>query len=153
MNLPALRAKGLEFKMDKDYRELAKKIIQLENKANKISKMFVERERRKLTPLRSTFTEKALSLVRQVPRGNVTTYGEIAKTLRKPKSSIAVGSALAKNVHYKTVPFHRVVKSDGSIWKGEGVLKRRAALKKERVKVEKGKVDLDKHMFHFVPEI
>ncbi len=48
----------------------------------------------------------------EIPRGRVTTYGEIAKAIGKPKAARAVGSALNRNPHPITVPCHRVVGSN-----------------------------------------
>ena len=61
-----------------------------------------------------TFNEKVWALTAQVPKGQVTTYGEIARRL-KTKGFRAVGNALNKNPYSPTVPCHRVVGSDGAL--------------------------------------
>jgi O-6-methylguanine DNA methyltransferase len=43
--------------------------------------------------------------------GKVSTYGELAKAIGKPRSSRAVGSALKRNPFAPHVPCHRVVAS------------------------------------------
>lgn len=56
--------------------------------------------------------EKIYDLVRQVPQGKVTTYGEIAKVLGiNPR---VVGNALHLN-EYEDVPCHRVVNASGRV--------------------------------------
>jgi len=49
----------------------------------------------------------------KIPAGYVTTYGEIARHIRKPKSSRAVGAACGANPVPYLVPCHRVVSSNG----------------------------------------
>ena len=51
----------------------------------------------------------------EIPRGEVRTYGWIAKRIGKPKSARAVGQALGKNPFAPTVPCHRVVGADGRL--------------------------------------
>jgi O-6-methylguanine DNA methyltransferase len=147
------RRKEMEIKTERNYSNLARKIIEMENRTNRISKILIEREKSRFETTGEDFAENVLSLVKRVPRGKVTTYFEIAKTVGNPKSSRAVGKVLASNVHLKTVPFHRVVKSNGRIVSGTGARKRRTLLKKEGIKVEKGRVDLGKHRFSFIPKI
>lgn len=55
-------------------------------------------------------------LVSLIPKGKVTTYGEIAKSLNI-KSSRLVGRILHQNQDQKNIPCHRVVFSDGSLAK------------------------------------
>jgi methylated-DNA-protein-cysteine methyltransferase-like protein len=61
-----------------------------------------------------SFTEKVYSVVRQVPKGRVTTYGAIAKHIGTGLSSRMVGWALnsCHNV-FPPVPAHRVVNRNG----------------------------------------
>ncbi len=53
--------------------------------------------------------------LRDVPAGQTTTYGEIAKSLPLPATAQDVGAACAANVLAVAIPCHRVVKADGSI--------------------------------------
>lgn len=62
----------------------------------------------------NTFTEKVLMVVRQIPKGSVFTYKEVAMRAGNKKASRAVGTIMANNQD-KTIPCHRVIKSDGSI--------------------------------------
>ncbi|MDE1975960.1 MAG: MGMT family protein [Elusimicrobia bacterium] len=74
----------------------------------------------------------------QIPKGQVRTYGWIAKRIGKPKSARAVGQALGKNPFAPTIPCHRVVGADGRLTgysaKG-GVATKRRMLIKEGVKL------------------
>jgi methylated-DNA-[protein]-cysteine S-methyltransferase len=91
------------------------------------------------TPERS-FAERCYSLLRQVPPGKVTTYGEIARALNC-KAFRAVGSAMNKNPYAPEVPCHRVVCSDGSLggFNG-GQPKKVRMLAAEGVTVQGGKI-------------
>ena len=62
-----------------------------------------------------TFDERCYALLRQIPRGRVSSYKEMAHALGT-KAYRAVGNAMNRNP-YPTdqYPCHRVVKSDGSI--------------------------------------
>ena len=70
------------------------------------------------------------------------TYGEVAARAGNAKASRAVGTIMAKN-NDRSVPCHRVVKSDGSIGMYNGLRgkSKEAILKKEGVMFkENGKV-------------
>lgn len=60
------------------------------------------------------FEMAVYAVVRDVPKGRVTTYGRIASTLGRG-SARAVGSALARNPFAPEVPCHRVVRADGGL--------------------------------------
>jgi methylated-DNA-[protein]-cysteine S-methyltransferase len=70
------------------------------------------------------FQEKVYALLRQIPKGRVTTYGAIARALGT--SPRAVGNALRNNRFAPEVPCHRCVGSTGFItgFDGESVEKR-----------------------------
>ena len=70
----------------------------------------------------------------EIPRGQVRTYGWIARRIGKPKAARAVGQALAKNPFAPTVPCHRVVGADGRLTGFSapgGVAAKRRLLQKE----------------------
>ncbi|MCH9712033.1 MAG: MGMT family protein [Proteobacteria bacterium] len=81
------------------------------------------------------------TLTHHVPAGFVTTYGNLAKLMKKPKAYRAVGTAMNKNPNAPDVPCHRVVKSNGEL--GDyafGVTLKQKRLQKEGVKVINNKV-------------
>jgi len=47
--------------------------------------------------------------------GQLTTYGDIAKTIGKPKASRAVGTAIGINPVALVIPCHRVIRGDGNL--------------------------------------
>src|SRR5580704_16104515 len=54
-------------------------------------------------------------LVKKIPRGRVTTYGELAKALGLPGGARAVGYAMAATPTGKGIPWHRVLGAGGHI--------------------------------------
>jgi methylated-DNA-protein-cysteine methyltransferase-like protein len=64
--------------------------------------------------MQKTPAELVYSIVAQIPKGRVTTYGNIAKAigLKTPRQ---VGWLLHRNEDPKNVPCHRVVFADGSV--------------------------------------
>ena len=60
------------------------------------------------------FYEKCYELVKLVPEGKVTTYGEIARALDS-KAVRAVGTAIGKNPIAYLIPCHRVIRKEGKL--------------------------------------
>ena len=50
-----------------------------------------------------------------IPRGKVSTYGQVARRISSPKAARAVGTALAGNPLPIIVPCHRVIRADGTL--------------------------------------
>ena len=66
--------------------------------------------------IRGSAQEQAVwKALRDVPAGQTTTYGQIAKSLPLPATAQDVGAACAANLLAVAIPCHRVVKADGSI--------------------------------------
>jgi len=96
-----------------------------------------------------SFNERCYQKLKKVPRGKVTTYREIAKALGN-KAYRAVGNAMNKNPGAPQVPCHRVVKSDGSAGGfASGTRKKISMLKKEGIKIVRGKINLKKYLHKF----
>ena len=62
----------------------------------------------------SIFKEKVLDIVRNIKKGQVMTYCQVAEMAGTQGAARAVGTIM-KNNYDTTVPCHRVVKSDGTI--------------------------------------
>lgn len=72
-----------------------------------------------------------------IPKGEVRTYGWIARQIGKPKAARAVGQALGKNPFAPLIPCHRVVGANGSLTgysASGGVKTKRRMLLKEGVR-------------------
>jgi len=59
------------------------------------------------------FQLKVWEALLQIPTGRLTTYGNIAKAIQKPKASRAVGTAIGNNPIAFLIPCHRVIQSTG----------------------------------------
>lgn len=84
----------------------------------------------------------------EVPRGKVTTYGELARAVGLKNGQRAIGRMMNKNPYPVIVPCHRVIMSSGKVggyaW-GERV--KAKMLEKEGVKIKKGKI-MDSGIIH-----
>lgn len=98
------------------------------------------------------FNEKVWLALKLIPRGRVTTYKEIAKYLGRPEAARAIGNACNQNPDAPDTPCHRVVKSNGGLGGyARGMKKKIELLKREGVRVEKGKVKEFKEKFIGLP--
>jgi methylated-DNA-[protein]-cysteine S-methyltransferase len=95
-----------------------------------------------------SFQEKVYSLCKKIPKGKVTTYKIIGRKLGKRGQIYrAVGRVLNKNPH-KSVPCHRVIKSDGSVGGfAKGTKKKIQMLRKEGIEIKNNKINLKKYLF------
>ncbi len=76
------------------------------------------------------FQQKVYSVVKQIPKGKVLTYKQVAEKMGNPKAYRAVGSALKKNDNPR-VPCHRVIKSNGQIGDYNGLAGKKVLLLKK----------------------
>ena len=97
---------------------------------------------------------KVFDAVKKIPKGKVSTYGEIARFcgINNPR---IVGFALHQNKTPIEIPCHRVVNRFGQpslafVFGGKNVQKQ--WLKNEGIVFDGDKVDLQKYMFYFKNE-
>lgn len=87
----------------------------------------------------------------RVPKGKVTTYGELARAAGIANGQRAIGRIMNKNPFPVIIPCHRVVKSDGKIggyFYGEDVKSK--MLSTEGVLIKNGKIqNWEKSVFRF----
>lgn len=62
-----------------------------------------------------SFYDLVYEVVKQIPKGKVATYGQIARLLGSPRASRAVGYALHFNPSPIIIPCHRVVNRNGNL--------------------------------------
>jgi methylated-DNA-protein-cysteine methyltransferase-like protein len=117
--------------------------------------------------MKNNFREKVFEAVKKIPRGKVSTYGQVALILGKPRGARevgwpcasaqgkmllarAVGNALHSNTDLR-VPCHRVVDRTGRLapnFAFDGMAEQRRRLENEDVAfVDEAHVDLDKHLW------
>ncbi len=93
-----------------------------------------------------------MNRVKQIPKGKVTTYGEIARAITgKVSAARAVGQAVARNPYPIIIPCHRVVRSSGDLGGYSlGVAKKIGLLSAEGIEIIGGKVlDFERVLFLF----
>ncbi|MCD4666225.1 MGMT family protein [archaeon] len=95
------------------------------------------------------FNEKVYKICKKIPKGKISTYGEIARKLNS-KAYRAVGNALNKNPYAPQVPCHRVIGSNGHLTGFASGLKNKAKmLRKEGIEIKNNKVNLKKYLYNF----
>lgn len=80
---------------------------------------------------KKTFKDRVFAVVRDIPRGGVLTYKEVAYIAGSPGASRAVGTVLKSNFD-PSIPCHRVIRSDGKL----GQYNRGEILKQKRLQEE-----------------
>jgi len=97
-----------------------------------------------MKPLK-TFSERVVEAAKSIPSGRVTTYGRLARACGAgPMASQSITAILSKAYSggEKSIPFHRIVYANGTIWiNDEYKAKRMKLYKKEGIEVDsKGKI-------------
>jgi len=77
------------------------------------------------------FEEKVYRAVKMIPKGEVRTYGWVAKQIGNPNAARAVGNALNKNPYPIIVPCHRVVAKNGLGGFSKGLEAKKILLRRE----------------------
>jgi methylated-DNA-[protein]-cysteine S-methyltransferase len=76
----------------------------------------------------SGFQRRVLLAEYEIPRGWVSTYGRIARSLGVPNAARAVGTALSRNPFPIIIPCHRAIRSNGELGGFRGGLEMKRAL-------------------------
>jgi methylated-DNA-[protein]-cysteine S-methyltransferase len=61
-----------------------------------------------------SFTHRVLSVVRSIPPGRVSTYGDVAAAAGRPRAARAVGNIM-RDCTARDVPCHRVIAAAGAL--------------------------------------
>lgn len=95
--------------------------------------------------------QKIYKKLLEVPKGNITTYGELAKAVGLKNGQRAVGKIMNKNPYPVIIPCHRVVMSTGKIGGyayGENV--KTKMLNDEGIEIQNGKIlELENKIYRF----
>ena len=81
------------------------------------------------------FTRRIYEVVKQIPKGCVASYGQVAQLAGNPRGARGVGFALHRNPEPGVIPCHRVLGYDGKLTGYAGGLdikERLLALEKRR---------------------
>ena len=82
------------------------------------------------------FQLKVWNYLKNIPKGKVKTYKQVAIAINRPNSARAVANAVGKNPFAPKIPCHRVIRSDGSLggYSGKGGVKtKKRLLKREGI--------------------
>lgn len=93
-------------------------------------------------------TKRIYEAVKNIPKGKVATYGQVAAMAGNERMARAVGNALHKNPDPDTIPCYRVVNAKGELAKAfvfGGINVQAAMLEQDGIEVMDGKVDLKKY--------
>lgn len=100
-----------------------------------------------MVELSENFRERVLVLVAQIPYGKVMSYGQIAALCGSPRAARIVGGI----AHFgdPDLPWHRVVKKDGSLAEGYpgGVTGHVQALRSEGIDIPGNNVDMRNYIW------
>jgi methylated-DNA-protein-cysteine methyltransferase-like protein len=102
-----------------------------------------------------TFSERVVDIALSIPKGRVTTYGRIAHAAGGgTMASQSITSILAKAYDQgkTSIPFHRIVYANGTIWIDERYRSKRLKLyKEEKIELDKNNKiqDFEKKLFEF----
>jgi methylated-DNA-[protein]-cysteine S-methyltransferase len=95
--------------------------------------------------------QKVYKKLLEVPKGHITTYGELAKAVGLKNGQRAIGKIMNKNPYPVIIPCHRVVMSTGKIGGyayGENV--KTKMLSDEGIEIQNGKIlELENKIYRF----
>ena len=95
--------------------------------------------------------QKIFKKLLEVPKGQITTYGELSKAVGMKNGQRAVGKIMNKNPYPVIIPCHRVVMSSGKIGGyayGDHI--KAKMLHDEGIEIKNGKiVDLEQKLYKF----
>ncbi|MDD5178181.1 MAG: MGMT family protein [Candidatus Nanoarchaeia archaeon] len=93
--------------------------------------------------------EDVFKLLKQVPYGKVTTYGDLARKLNS-KAFRVIGVIMHRNKDPENIPCFKIVKSNGELGGyASGVDEKIKRLNREGIEVINGKIDLEKYLYKF----
>jgi methylated-DNA-protein-cysteine methyltransferase related protein len=88
------------------------------------------------------------TLVKQIPRGRVISYGRLAKALRLRGGARSAGRAMAATPQGHGIPWQRVLAASGRIViRGEHALLQRKLLESEGIPVVESRVKIKDHLW------
>jgi methylated-DNA-protein-cysteine methyltransferase related protein len=92
------------------------------------------------------FTEKAIKIMKNIPKEKIMTYGQIARLAGSPRGARQVVRILHSLSQKYNLPWHRVINSKGEVsFKSEEQL---FLLKSEGIEVSKdGFINLEKYLY------
>lgn len=112
-----------------------------------------DRERQ---PRMDPFYRDVIRVIRALPRGKVSSYGQVAALAGRPHAARQVAWVLHTSSDKEGLPWHRVIGANGriSLKRGRGFAEQKKRLEAEGVRVSRlGAVDLDRHLWEPPPGV
>ena len=99
----------------------------------------------------SNFSERVWQIIAAIPKGKVTTYGDIALLAGSPRAARQVGGVLRRLPEGSKVPWFRVINRHGRIsLQGDDLFRQRDALEAEGIEVsDAGEIELEKYRWEY----
>lgn len=136
-----LRAKGAE-KVDPEAEKNEKKLADVQRQVTQ----YANGKRRdfdlELLPEGPDFNKRVWTALREIPFGETTSYGALARKIGHPDAARAVGAANGANPIALIVPCHRVIGSDGRLTGYAGGLPLKRKLLEHEARVAGTRFDL-----------
>lgn len=104
---------------------------ELDEVCRQLDEYFAGRRRRfelRLAPQGTAFQQAVWRALLEIPYGQTSSYGQLARCIARPKAVRAVGAANGANPIAVIIPCHRVIGSDGSLTGFGGGLARKELL-------------------------
>jgi methylated-DNA-protein-cysteine methyltransferase-like protein len=101
-----------------------------------------------LTKPPPTDAQRILTAVKRIPRGRVSTYGNIAEVAGLPRRARLVGTVLRQTPSMLKVPWFRVVNASGRISfpiNSDAYERQRSQLEAEGIELVRGRIDLQRY--------
>lgn len=99
-------------------------------------------------PRASSLHQRIIEAVQRIPRGRVSTYGNVAEVAGLPRRARLVGTVLRQTPASRALPWHRVINASGRIsfpLGSEAYARQRRKLEAEGVVFVGGRVDLKRY--------
>ena len=99
----------------------------------------------------SNFSERVWQIIAAIPKGKVTTYGDIALLAGSPRAARQVGGVLRRLPEGSRLPWFRVINRHGRIsLQGDDLFRQRDALEAEGIEVsDAGEIELEKYRWEY----
>ncbi|MFX0171940.1 MAG: MGMT family protein [Candidatus Hodarchaeota archaeon] len=100
--------------------------------------------------MEKSFSQKVKEMIKQIPKGKVATYGQIATYAGNPRASRQVAWLLHSSSRKENLPWHRVINSRGriSLPQNGGYEMQKSLLEQEGIKFNKNDtIDLNQYLW------
>ncbi len=102
------------------------------------------------------FYRHVIRVIRAIPKGKVSSYGQVAALAGRPRAARQVAWVLHTSSDKEGLPWHRVIGAKGriSLKRGRGFAEQKKRLETEGVRVSRlGAVDLSRHLWEPAPGV